>query len=168
MQSSSGNRDHILENDLGAQDHVCDHGNGASRRRQSEVRDVLAGRVPRRAIRRHHGRMALIRAQDGIFYHTSADEQGVSCKIHDSLAQGGESLDLLHFWYNTWPDHGVPHTPDGNVYPDNILEMLAQVHELQRTTGSKSPILIHCSAGIGRTGAIIAIDHCIQQLSRSE
>ena len=31
---------------------------------------------------------------------------------------------VYHYWYNTWPDHGVPHTPEGAVFPDNIIGQL--------------------------------------------
>lgn len=77
--------------------------------------------------------------------------------------RGGESRRVDHFWYNTWPDHGVPKTADNTLYPDSVLGMLHTVHKLADKQKDR-PIVVHCSAGIGRTGTIIAIDHARQYL----
>lgn len=63
---------------------------------------------------------------------------------------------LQHFWYDSWPDHGVPIDVSG------VTTMLNEV----RLHGARasSPWIIHCSAGIGRTGTFIAIDMGMEQL----
>jgi len=77
--------------------------------------------------------------------------------------RGGESRRVDHFWYNTWPDHGVPKTADNTLYPDSVLGLLHTVHKLADKQKGR-PVVVHCSAGIGRTGTIIAIDHARQHL----
>ena len=93
-----------------------------------------------------------------------------------------EIRELQHFWYNTWPDHGVPTLPNGTPNPADILDMLSDVHEYQREINSAAPLVLHCSAGVGlrvelpcahrdlaagRTGAIAAIDHAVSHLFTS-
>lgn len=56
-----------------------------------------------------------------------------------------------HFWYNTWPDHGTPEDTSG------VLAMLHDVR-LHSKGDPSEPWVVHCSAGIGRTGTFIAID----------
>ncbi|KAI6203911.1 hypothetical protein M3Y94_00611600 [Aphelenchoides besseyi] len=56
-----------------------------------------------------------------------------------------------HLWKN-WPDRGVP---SSTLAPFRIL---AQVRP------STSPCVVHCSAGIGRTGTLVAIETCLQTL----
>eukprot|EP00054_Salpingoeca_dolichothecata_P014954 m.85200 g.85200 ORF g.85200 m.85200 type:complete len:633 (-) comp21251_c0_seq2:242-2140(-) len=78
---------------------------------------------------------------------------------------GSESHTLVHYWYNTWPDHGVPTAADGSLYVDDVLGMMKVVHK--EFKNPSTPILVHCSAGIGRTGTIIAIDHATRILELS-
>eukprot|EP00912_Choanoflagellata_sp_UC4_P001584 UC4_evm1s1006 len=54
--------------------------------------------------------------------------------------------DVAHYWYTAWPDHGVP------ARIDPILKMLKAVNMDAARRNAKAPILVHCSAGIGRTG----------------
>ena len=58
---------------------------------------------------------------------------------------------ICQFHYTTWPDHGVP----DSVSP--ILELVRLVREVQPT--EDRPLLVHCSAGCGRTGTICCIDY---------
>jgi len=69
---------------------------------------------------------------------------------------GSETRTVKHFWYTGWPDHGVPETAR------DVIEFLRAVKE--ETGTSKAPILVHCSAGIGRTGTFMAIDIGMQEL----
>jgi protein tyrosine phosphatase len=54
--------------------------------------------------------------------------------------------------YHKWPDHGIPsNTKDALLFLD-------KVEHYRQVTMTKAPILLHCSAGIGRTGTFCAID----------
>lgn len=58
---------------------------------------------------------------------------------------------VIQFHYSTWPDHGVP------VATTPILELVRLMRDVQATEAR--PILVHCSAGCGRTGTICSIDY---------
>ncbi|XP_056618312.1 tyrosine-protein phosphatase non-receptor type 6 isoform X2 [Triplophysa dalaica] len=62
---------------------------------------------------------------------------------------------IWHYQYLSWPDHGVPQEPGG------VLSFLQQVNSKQLEFSSYGPMIIHCSAGIGRTGTIVVIDMLI-------
>ncbi|XP_057352443.1 receptor-type tyrosine-protein phosphatase H isoform X3 [Manis pentadactyla] len=74
--------------------------------------------------------------------------------------QEQESLSVRQFHYTTWPDHGVPHSPDPLLAFWKVVR-----HWLDKTTGGGRPI-VHCSAGVGRTGTLIALDVLLRQLER--
>lgn len=59
---------------------------------------------------------------------------------------------IYHAHYLKWPDHGVPTgTKDALLF----LETVDFYKQLDKTN---APVLLHCSAGIGRTGTFCAID----------
>ncbi|RWS15343.1 tyrosine phosphatase-like protein [Dinothrombium tinctorium] len=62
-----------------------------------------------------------------------------------------KSRRVCQFHYTTWPDHGVPST----VQP--ILELVRLMRDCE--SRETRPILVHCSAGCGRTGTICSIDY---------
>uniref|UniRef100_F1MGT8 protein-tyrosine-phosphatase n=2 Tax=Bos TaxID=9903 RepID=F1MGT8_BOVIN len=72
--------------------------------------------------------------------------------------QQQKTLPVRQFHYMTWPDHGVPHSPDPLLA---FWRMLRQW--LDQTVGGGPPI-VHCSAGVGRTGTLIALDVLLRQL----
>ncbi|XP_058858083.1 tyrosine-protein phosphatase non-receptor type 11 isoform X3 [Acipenser ruthenus] len=67
---------------------------------------------------------------------------------------------IWHYQYLSWPDHGVPNEPGG------VLSFLDQVNQAQQSIPDTGPIVVHCSAGIGRTGTIIVIDILVDIISR--
>ncbi|XP_042740522.1 receptor-type tyrosine-protein phosphatase eta [Lagopus leucura] len=69
-----------------------------------------------------------------------------------------ESHTVRQFHFTSWPDHGVPETTD------LLINFRHLVHEYSSQNPIDSPILVHCSAGVGRTGTFIAIDRLIQQI----
>lgn len=87
--------------------------------------------------------------------------------VHSTLKVvcGKEARIVNHFWYTAWPDHGVPRTPSGLIYTDDVIELLKHVASLRKK--DPGPLLVHCSAGIGRTGTFIAIDHAMRNLQHS-
>lgn len=69
------------------------------------------------------------------------------------------SRTISHFQYLSWPDHGVPQEPGG------VLSFLEQVNAKQSENPNAGPMIIHCSAGIGRTGTIVVIDMIIETIT---
>uniref|UniRef100_A0A672JAV3 protein-tyrosine-phosphatase n=1 Tax=Salarias fasciatus TaxID=181472 RepID=A0A672JAV3_SALFA len=67
---------------------------------------------------------------------------------------------IWHYQYLSWPDHGVPNEPGG------VLWFLEEVNRTQSAIPDTGPIVVHCSAGIGRTGTIIVIDILIDIINR--
>jgi len=66
-----------------------------------------------------------------------------------------ESRDVLHFHYTTWPDFGVPSCPD------KFLQFLGAVRESGSLSLGVGPAIVHCSAGIGRSGTFVLVDTCL-------
>jgi len=58
---------------------------------------------------------------------------------------------IEHYNWLGWPDHSVP---DEKEY-ENISKLLNVMHEERKSRAC--PIVVHCSAGIGRTGTLISI-----------
>ena len=58
----------------------------------------------------------------------------------------------------SWPDHGVPD------YATSLLQLRKKA--LRSWNDGQNPILVHCSAGVGRTGTFIAIDMAIEQANK--
>jgi len=66
------------------------------------------------------------------------------------LDRGSEFRMVVHYHYIAWPDHGLPK-------PETFLEMRAAVLQQQAGESFAGPEIVHCSAGVGRTGTWIAI-----------
>ncbi|XP_071029442.1 tyrosine-protein phosphatase non-receptor type 6-like isoform X1 [Oncorhynchus clarkii lewisi] len=74
------------------------------------------------------------------------------------LDQSDSVRTIWHYQYLSWPDHGVPEEPGG------VLSFLTQVNTKQAEFANAGPMIIHCSAGIGRTGTIVVIDMIIETI----
>ncbi|KAK0064948.1 receptor-type tyrosine-protein phosphatase alpha, partial [Biomphalaria pfeifferi] len=66
------------------------------------------------------------------------------------ISKGGQSKYLKQFHYTAWPDHGVPRF-------GHSLLLFRQKIRLYDSLDSGT-LIVHCSAGVGRTGTYIAID----------
>ncbi|XP_077082764.1 receptor-type tyrosine-protein phosphatase C isoform X3 [Siphateles boraxobius] len=64
--------------------------------------------------------------------------------------------EVTHIQFISWPDHGVPGDPS------LLLKLRRRVNSFKNFFSG--PIVIHCSAGVGRTGTYIGIDAMIESL----
>ncbi|RUS75922.1 hypothetical protein EGW08_016310 [Elysia chlorotica] len=67
----------------------------------------------------------------------------------------GEKREILHFHYTTWPDFGVPSSPNAFLL---FLHVIRKTGSLDINVG---PSIVHCSAGIGRSGTFCLVDSCL-------
>uniref|UniRef100_A0A3Q2PFE7 protein-tyrosine-phosphatase n=1 Tax=Fundulus heteroclitus TaxID=8078 RepID=A0A3Q2PFE7_FUNHE len=65
---------------------------------------------------------------------------------------------LRHFHYTVWPDHGVPESTQ------SLIQFVRTVRDYVDRSPSTGATVVHCSAGVGRTGTFIALDRVLQQL----
>ncbi|KAI6649727.1 Tyrosine-protein phosphatase non-receptor type 7-like [Oopsacas minuta] len=70
----------------------------------------------------------------------------------------GETRVIRHYKLTFWPEQGVP--DDTRKLTDFLQEV--------KMADSEGPALVHCSAGIGRTGVIIAVDIGIQAILQGD
>jgi len=70
----------------------------------------------------------------------------------------GTSKEVVHYQWEGWPDHGVP---EENQY--GVLFYLVQQIMERRKLGEQ-PVVVHCSAGIGRSGTLVAIHNIAQTI----
>uniref|UniRef100_A0A3B3CSP5 protein-tyrosine-phosphatase n=2 Tax=Oryzias melastigma TaxID=30732 RepID=A0A3B3CSP5_ORYME len=75
-----------------------------------------------------------------------------------TLKCGNQTRVLQHYWYTSWPDHK---TPDSAL---PLLQLMADVEADRRAAAAAGPVIVHCSAGIGRTGCFIATTIGCRQL----
>uniref|UniRef100_A0A8C9PHZ1 Receptor-type tyrosine-protein phosphatase H n=1 Tax=Spermophilus dauricus TaxID=99837 RepID=A0A8C9PHZ1_SPEDA len=68
-----------------------------------------------------------------------------------------KTLSVRQFHYLAWPDHGVPQ-------PDPLLAFWKVLRQWLDLTSEGGPPIVHCSAGVGRTGTLIALDVLLRQL----
>lgn len=71
--------------------------------------------------------------------------------------QGNDRREVKQFHYTSWPDFGVPD------HPNPIISFIRRVNISNRNSKG-GPDIIHCSAGVGRTGTYITIQSMLQMI----
>ncbi|XP_066480776.1 receptor-type tyrosine-protein phosphatase V-like [Tiliqua scincoides] len=69
---------------------------------------------------------------------------------------------VIHLHYTAWPDHGIPESTT------SLMTFLELVRAHMQGAKESGPTLIHCSAGVGRSGTFIALDRLLQQLKHEK
>lgn len=72
-----------------------------------------------------------------------------------------DSRKVLQFHYTTWPDFGVPESPAA------FLNFLFAVRESGALNSNVGPPVVHCSAGIGRSGTFCLVDSCLVLIEKN-
>uniref|UniRef100_A0A665WH39 Receptor-type tyrosine-protein phosphatase delta n=1 Tax=Echeneis naucrates TaxID=173247 RepID=A0A665WH39_ECHNA len=71
-----------------------------------------------------------------------------------------EKREVRHFQFTAWPDHGVPE------HPTPFLAFLRRVKACNPPDAG--PMVVHCSAGVGRTGCFIVIDAMTERIKQEK
>uniref|UniRef100_A0A8C7N5D0 Receptor-type tyrosine-protein phosphatase F n=1 Tax=Oncorhynchus kisutch TaxID=8019 RepID=A0A8C7N5D0_ONCKI len=71
-----------------------------------------------------------------------------------------EKREIRQFQFMAWPDHGVPE------YPTPILAFLRRVKACNPPDAG--PMVVHCSAGVGRTGCLIVIEAMLERMKHEK
>ncbi|XP_069023886.1 protein tyrosine phosphatase receptor type Db isoform X9 [Embiotoca jacksoni] len=71
-----------------------------------------------------------------------------------------EKREVRHFQFTAWPDHGVPE------HPTPFLAFLRRVKACNPPDAG--PMIVHCSAGVGRTGCFIVIDAMTERIKHEK
>nr|XP_046268615.1 protein tyrosine phosphatase receptor type Db isoform X23 [Scatophagus argus] len=71
-----------------------------------------------------------------------------------------EKREVRHFQFTAWPDHGVPE------HPTPFLAFLRRVKACNPPDAG--PMVVHCSAGVGRTGCFIVIDAMAERIKHEK
>ncbi|XP_070409879.1 protein tyrosine phosphatase receptor type Db isoform X15 [Nothobranchius furzeri] len=71
-----------------------------------------------------------------------------------------EKREVRHFQFTAWPDHGVPE------HPTPFLAFLRRVKSCNPPDAG--PMIVHCSAGVGRTGCFVVIDGMTERIKHEK
>uniref|UniRef100_A0A4W6CP03 Tyrosine-protein phosphatase non-receptor type 9 n=1 Tax=Lates calcarifer TaxID=8187 RepID=A0A4W6CP03_LATCA len=110
-----------------------------------------------------YGHMAVVNQR--VDHHTHYNH--TTLELHNT--ETCEQRQVSHFQYLSWPDYGVPTSAVTLI--DFLGAVKRQQRKMVRALGLQwaghplgPPMVVHCSAGIGRTGTFCALDICLSQL----
>ncbi|XP_020288957.1 tyrosine-protein phosphatase Lar isoform X6 [Pseudomyrmex gracilis] len=93
---------------------------------------------------------------------TDVQELATYCIRTFQVCRAGysERREIKQLQFTAWPDHGVPE------HPAPFLQFLRRVRSLN--VPDSGPLVVHCSAGVGRTGCFIVIDSMLERIKHEK
>ncbi|XP_043785616.1 tyrosine-protein phosphatase Lar isoform X12 [Apis laboriosa] len=93
---------------------------------------------------------------------TDVQELATYCIRTFQISRAGysERREMKQLQFTAWPDHGVPE------HPAPFLQFLRRVRSLNPP--DSGPLIVHCSAGVGRTGCFIVIDSMLERIKHEK
>ncbi|XP_027521561.1 phosphatidylinositol phosphatase PTPRQ isoform X4 [Corapipo altera] len=73
------------------------------------------------------------------------------------IERHGDCMMVRQCNFTSWPEHGVPETTAPIIHFVKLIRA-SRAHD-------NTPMVVHCSAGVGRTGVYIALDHLTQHVN---
>ena len=64
---------------------------------------------------------------------------------------------MTQYHFTSWPDHGVP------KFATSLISFIRRVQKGHNKDLGK-PLMVHCSAGVGRTGTFITLDAMLERI----
>ena len=80
---------------------------------------------------------------------------------NDEKRKTGKEKLITHLHYVGWPDYGVPEENDHIV---NLVKDVRSIIKEDTDRNKRCNVLVHCSAGVGRTGTFIALYQLMEQI----
>ncbi|XP_050392177.1 receptor-type tyrosine-protein phosphatase H [Patella vulgata] len=105
-----------------------------------------------------YGSISVKLQQKSNFYATGNPENTFQVQTFE-IRKDNEERTVRHFFLPGWVDFGA------NLDPADVLEFIQRVRQ-EINPVSQRPLLVHCSAGVGRTGTYIALDILQQHINR--
>jgi protein-tyrosine phosphatase len=97
--------------------------------------------------------------EGSVTFQETVSDPGSKTEIRRlSLRFGDETKEIWHFLYAGWPDFAVPEDEDRAA----LLGLVK--HSAERNSSPSNPRIIHCSAGVGRSGTFIALEYLLAQI----
>ncbi|CAJ0567031.1 unnamed protein product, partial [Mesorhabditis spiculigera] len=84
----------------------------------------------------------------------STTDDPISMHREFDVRRGGRKKEISQFHFKEWEDAKAPESRE------HLLDFVERI----RKSGKRAPILVHCSAGVGRTGVFIALYNLLTQL----
>lgn len=144
---------------------------------QGEVKDVEGwGRVECVRVReQERTEIRELRVWKGVDENEEDEERGEGREDANQETKSlGEARTVWHFLFLGWPDHDIPVSPrDQSALLELIkLSRFRMQNETEKEDDDEAepdeenapPRIVHCSAGVGRTGTFIALDHLLHEL----
>ena len=72
-----------------------------------------------------------------------------------------EPLRVTQYHFTSWPDHGVPQ------FATSLIAFIRRVQK-GHNKNDGYPLLVHCSAGVGRTGTFILLDSMLERMKKED
>ncbi|XP_076814846.1 receptor-type tyrosine-protein phosphatase F-like isoform X2 [Clavelina lepadiformis] len=98
----------------------------------------------------------------GLMKVTLIDEMELATYCVRTLALfkngSNDRREVKHFQFTAWPDHGVPE------HPTPVLNFMRRVKTSYKSQPEGGPMVVHCSAGVGRAGCFICIDSMLERM----
>ncbi|XP_055632060.1 phosphatidylinositol phosphatase PTPRQ [Toxorhynchites rutilus septentrionalis] len=76
------------------------------------------------------------------------------------VTRGNLTKAVFHYHFLVWPDHGCPSSPT------DLIKFIKIVRSERKNLAL--PVVVHCSAGVGRTGTFIALDVILQRIQQEK
>ncbi|KXJ23326.1 Receptor-type tyrosine-protein phosphatase alpha [Exaiptasia diaphana] len=73
-----------------------------------------------------------------------------------------KSVDVVHLQHTDWKDKRIPSNPQ------SILNLLNEVQKSQHRFAGQSPVLVHCSNGVGRSGTFCSIASTLERVKQEQ
>eukprot|EP00026_Physarum_polycephalum_P004129 Phypoly_transcript_04146.p1 GENE.Phypoly_transcript_04146~~Phypoly_transcript_04146.p1 ORF type:complete len:580 (+),score=86.30 Phypoly_transcript_04146:82-1821(+) len=95
--------------------------------------------------------------------HPSSNDQIGQAQYAQYTHPQAQTRKVLHYQYEGWPDHGVP--PSAAPIRELVRTIEKEKEGAQHLpTPQPSPMVVHCSAGVGRTGTFVTIHMTLLRL----